>query len=119
MGVWDVAALADAMPAEQYRSWLAYAEIEPFGEIQADLRAGAIARVVAEPNRDRDAHSAPFTVLDFIPWIMTEERLAEKDAERELTLASPEEQAAIAERRAMVLAGIDPDEIETMIEAEG
>lgn len=103
------------MPVEQFRGWMEYASIEPFGEVQADLRAGAIARVVAEPNRDRSAHPAPFTVTDFIPWIMTEERLAERIEERELANATPEELAAVAERRAMILAGIPEDEIDILL----
>lgn len=118
------------MSAEQFRGWMEYASIEPFGEIQADLRAGTLARVMAEPNRDRSAHPAPFTVLDFIPWIMTEERLAEREAasvdsdshrvyaEGEEWPEATEAQRLAAEHRAMILAGIDPDELDPIAENE-
>lgn len=119
------------MSAEQFRGWMEYASIEPFGEVQADLRAGTLARVMAEPNRDRSAHPAPFTVLDFIPWIMTEERLSQRDAasadpeanrvyaEGEEWPEATEAQRLAAERRAMVLAGVDPDEAAPTVGAEG
>lgn len=124
------------MSADQFRAWLEYASIEPFGEVQADLRAGTIARVMAEPNRDRSAHPTPFSILDFIPWIMTEERLAEREAasvdpeshrvytEGEEWPEPSEAQRLAAERRAMILAGIDPDDddddvVSTTVGAEG
>jgi hypothetical protein len=47
---------------------MAYAGIEPFGEEAADLRAGIIASVIANVNRDRKRKPDPFTPLDFMPF---------------------------------------------------
>jgi Protein of unknown function (DUF4035) len=46
---------------------MAYASLEPFGEERADLRAGIIAMVIAEVNRDRTKRPQPFTPQDFMP----------------------------------------------------
>ena len=64
LGVWDVDAMLDAMPAPVLFRWMAYAQIEPFGEERSDLRAGIIASTVANVNRGR---RAPYKVSDFMP----------------------------------------------------
>jgi hypothetical protein len=48
---------------------MAYASIEPFGEERADVRAGIIASVIANVNRDRKKRPEPFSVQDFMPFI--------------------------------------------------
>lgn len=51
----------------EFAEWLAYYQIEPWGEERADWRSGNIARVIAEAHRNPDKRSTPFTVDDFMP----------------------------------------------------
>jgi hypothetical protein len=44
---------------------MAYDNIEPFGAIQQDFRAGQVAAVVANVNRGKE--TAPFVASDFMP----------------------------------------------------
>jgi len=48
---------------------MAYASLEPFGEERADVRAGIIAAVIANANRDRKKRPEPFTPADFMPLV--------------------------------------------------
>lgn len=47
---------------------MAYAEIEPFGELVADMRHGEATRVLAECNRNPAAKPDPYKGSDFIYW---------------------------------------------------
>lgn len=53
--------------------WEAYQRLEPFGEERADLRAGVIAAVIAEVNRDRKKRKKPYRADDFFPNLSQEE----------------------------------------------
>lgn len=55
--------------SREVSEWMAYAGISPFGEERADVRAGIIASVIAEVNRDRKKQSRPFTPADFMPFV--------------------------------------------------
>lgn len=46
--------------------WVAYSELEPFGEERADWRSGMVASVVANVNRD-PKRGRPFQPKDFMP----------------------------------------------------
>ena len=46
---------------------MAYATLEPFGPIREDQRAGVIAAMIANVNRDTSEHPEPFTVEEFLP----------------------------------------------------
>lgn len=52
------------MPWDTFREWLAYYELEPFGEVRADLRAGIVASVIANANRVK---GKAFSPQDFMP----------------------------------------------------
>lgn len=54
------------MSWEQLQYWIAYSEIDPFGEARADLRSGIVAAVVANANRDPNRGSA-YQPKDFMP----------------------------------------------------
>lgn len=54
------------MSSAQLAEWMAYAKLEPFGEERADLRAGIIASVIANVNRD-PKKQRPFKPEDFMP----------------------------------------------------
>lgn len=56
------------LSARQIAGWMAYASVEPFGELQADYRAGVISSILANVNRgSRTAKS--FGPADFFPWL--------------------------------------------------
>lgn len=55
------------MPA--VAEWMAYDSLEPIGELRADVRAGIIASVIANTNRDRKRRPDPFTPHDFMPFL--------------------------------------------------
>lgn len=54
------------MTWQQLMEWHAYAEVEPFGEERADLRAGIVASTVANVNID-SRKTKPFAPSDFMP----------------------------------------------------
>lgn len=54
-----------AMPARIYNEWLAYYEVEPFGEERADLRSAIIASTMA--NMWRGKKSRRFKIQQFMP----------------------------------------------------
>lgn len=51
----------------EFAEWMAYAELEPFGQGREDVRAGVIASLIANVNRDADKRSTPFEPFDFFP----------------------------------------------------
>ncbi len=63
------------MPAELLGEWMAYAELEPFGQMRGDLQAGIVASTMMNIYRDRKKRSQPFKPADFI--LTFGERLAE------------------------------------------
>lgn len=54
--------------------WQEFFAEQPFGDERADLRAGIIAAVIANVNRDPDRKKLPFTPLDFMPYAKQEQR---------------------------------------------
>jgi len=104
-----VRGMVEGMSGEQLRGWLAFAAVEPFGAAQADLRAGMIARTIAEPNRDASKRPEPFQPLEFVPWLVTEERVAELDKTDEERAAEAREGECQARIRALNLAGLDAE----------
>lgn len=64
------------MDSAQLAEWMAYAQLEPFGEDRADLRAGIVASVIANSNRSKG--QKPFTPQQFMPQFEpeTEEQAA-------------------------------------------
>ena len=53
------------MDSKEFDLWIKYAELEPFGEERADLRAGIIASTIANVNRTKK--DKPFQASDFMP----------------------------------------------------
>lgn len=51
--------------SREFTDWQAFAELEPFGEERADLRAGIIASTLANVNRGRGTRA--FKPSDFMP----------------------------------------------------
>jgi len=57
--------LLGRMSSSEMSEWIAYAQIEPFGEERADLRAAIIASTVANTARQRGSRA--FKPEDFMP----------------------------------------------------
>lgn len=51
--------------SDEFGRWLAYGEIEPFGPLRDDLRAGMVAAIIANVNRDPRRRPEPFTPATF------------------------------------------------------
>ena len=69
-------------------------EIDQRGGHYDDLRAGAIASVIANVNRDREARPEPFAYLDFMPW-SEHSKAAELSDPKPVLLEDPEAQSAL------------------------
>lgn len=55
------------MSSREFAEWMAFYDLEPFGEEQADLRAGIVASTVANVHRDRKKRSKAYKPEDFMP----------------------------------------------------
>lgn len=53
------------MTREDFRGWVAYYNLEPWGELRADLRAGIVAAAVRNGLRGKGTRS--FKATDFMP----------------------------------------------------
>jgi hypothetical protein len=72
VGEWDVDGMLAAMPSALYSEWLAYAELEQFGDPalqvesrRQDWRAAMLAATLANVNRGPKQKA--FDVADFLP----------------------------------------------------
>jgi hypothetical protein len=65
-----VGALSEEITEREFLEWMAFYQLEPFGEERADVRAGIIASVIANVNRRKGA--PPFTAKDFMPFLAAE-----------------------------------------------
>lgn len=54
-------------------------KFEPWGEKVEDLRAGTVAAVIANVNRNAKAKPTPFVPADFTPWSVDERAEAAKN----------------------------------------
>lgn len=63
--VYNPYALARRMPYRVLQEWMAYAQVEPFGETRADLRAAIVASTVANVFRGKKQRA--FKPADFMP----------------------------------------------------
>lgn len=53
------------MSARQFEEWIAYFDLEPFGDDW--LRTATLASLVANSNRDTEKRPEPFTPEEFLP----------------------------------------------------
>lgn len=63
-GELDVDALLRRITGAQFREWQAYYELEPFGEVRADLRAASITQMLYNVNRGKNQRALP--LKDFL-----------------------------------------------------
>lgn len=73
---------------------MAFYELEPWGSHFEDLRAGTIASMIGNVNRDAKRHPDPFGPLDFIPWNDQQSRAEQAEP---ILLDDPEEQSRLIE----------------------
>lgn len=60
--------MLEEMSWSQFLGWCAYYRIDPWGPERADLRAGIIASVIANVNRDSKKRARPFSATDYMPY---------------------------------------------------
>lgn len=53
--------------SDELTEWMAFYQLEPFGEVRADLRSGVVAATFANAHRTKDSRA--FTPEDFMPFI--------------------------------------------------
>lgn len=66
----------------EFTEWLAFYELEPFGDQVADMRHGTAAALLANVNRNGKEKPEPYRAADFIQW----GELCEAEPEAEPTL---------------------------------
>lgn len=74
---------------------MAFEQLEPFGALAEDFRAGQIAATVANANRDPEKRSDPFMPSDFMPALAAAH---ERAAEGPILKSDPEAQSALLDR---------------------
>lgn len=68
----DVDGLLDELSSSQLAEWIAFYQLEPWGEERADLRAGIVASTIANVNRS-PKRKKPYAPEDFMPRFEDEE----------------------------------------------
>ena len=61
-----VETLLDSISSHELTEWMAYAQLEPFGEERADIRSATNTMVLANANRDPKKKRTPYTIEDFM-----------------------------------------------------
>ncbi len=75
------------MPLAEYRSWIDFYQVEPWGDFRADLRAGIVASTLVRMMGAKGARPKP---LDFMPVIARQNerrRARDGDGDAELRAA--------------------------------
>jgi hypothetical protein len=55
------------LSSAELSAWMAYYQIDPWGEQRADLRNAIGVQILAETHRDK-SRGQPFTLADFMPY---------------------------------------------------
>lgn len=72
----------------EFSEWMAYSVWEPFGPEREDQRAGMVAALIANVNRDPKHRPQPYDVEDFFPRYEQEAEEQEQEADLESKLMS-------------------------------
>lgn len=71
-----------SIPGQLFTEWMAYAEMEPFGEERADMRmaieTAALGNILYQLHTGK--HDAPLKVEDFMPKFEKPEPISKEDA---------------------------------------
>ena len=62
-----IAELKERMGSSEFVSWRAFANVEPIGDMRADMRTALIVAAVANTGRNPKKRSEPFQPGDFMP----------------------------------------------------
>lgn len=79
LGILDVKRIFRELTAKEFFEWQAYAELEPFDEVRADLRAALIAQIIANTMGRAEGQDA-YTLDDFTLKFEPKEEDPEKAA---------------------------------------
>ena len=55
------------MGSDELTEWMAFYQLEPFGDFRADLRSAIVASTLANAHRSKEGK--PFTPEDFMPFV--------------------------------------------------
>jgi hypothetical protein len=66
--------MMDRMSVDEFFAWMAYSEVEPFGEARQDLRAGVLWSLLATVNSDSKKHPRGIGI-DKYPLLQMTEKL--------------------------------------------
>jgi hypothetical protein len=64
--------LLTGVSSEDITEMIAFNQLEPFGALQEEFKAGAICAVIANVNRDPKRRANPYTAADFMPALRRE-----------------------------------------------
>lgn len=82
LGVPNVDAMLGSLRGDQLTEWMAFAELEPFGEERADLRmaieTASLGNIIFQVWTGK--REAPFKVEDFMPRFEKPEPISKEDA---------------------------------------
>jgi hypothetical protein len=67
--------LLSRIGSDEITEWMAFYQLEPFGDMRADIRSGVIACTFA--NAHRTQHTPPFTPEDFMPFAKRSSKTAD------------------------------------------
>jgi hypothetical protein len=81
------------MSSAEFTWYLAMYELEPFGSLIEDLRAGSVVSMLGNIHRDTAKRPEAFDPLEFFPWASG--RTAANDSDEPILLDDPKEQAAL------------------------
>ncbi len=59
--------LLSRIGSDELTEWMAFYQLEPFGDFRSDFRSGLLAATIANANRTKDAKA--FTPEDFMPFV--------------------------------------------------
>jgi len=86
--------LLASITAADILEMMAFEQLEPFGGLAADFRAGQIAAVIANTNRDPARQREAFMPSDFMPALAA----ARERAAPPIEMANPDAQSALLDR---------------------
>lgn len=66
IGGCTVAELQQRMGSAEFAAWLAFYQVEPFGELRGDMRAAMVATLTANAHRNAKKKRQPFELSDFL-----------------------------------------------------
>jgi len=79
-----VAECQKRMSVQEFFEWVAFYQLEPWGEVRADYRSAIVSTILANSNRAKN--TPPFKPLDFMPFVHKKEKMSQQDIKSTLTV---------------------------------